>query len=282
MKANLFLALLLNFFGYNAQSQDYESSTQRLKKTLGTAYNIEIYTGDFVASDYAKQYCTWKNLSEEDGRALDKYGNLLIEEWKKYPVEWVRKSKLKGIALVKKLSVVSQYRAAMPDAYGEVLYLDIEYLGSTGEKYVREVIHHEFYHMLEENYFGDFYYKDPKWSELNPAGHTYIATQGADAYTDGKYAVKDHPASGFVSAYSRYALEEDKAEVYSYIMASHRYVQVKEWIKEDAFLNKKVKYMQDFIAKHCPEMDDKWFDKIHGVGQKNIKTIKKPIKPKKK
>ncbi|MCU0438333.1 MAG: putative zinc-binding metallopeptidase [Raineya sp.] len=281
MKAKLILTLLLAFVGYQSKCQDYASSTQRLQKTLGKAYNIEIYTGNFVASDYAKKYCTWKNLSEEDGNALDGYTNLLIEEWQKYPVEWVKKSKLKAIALVKKLSVVSQYRAAMPDAYGEVLYLDIEYLGMKGFKYAREVIHHEFYHMIEENYFGDFYYKDPQWMALNPAEYPYVASQGADAYTDGKYAEKDHPVAGFVSAYSRYALEEDKAEVYSYIMATHRYEQVKEWIKEDAYLNKKVKYMQDFIAKHCPEMDQKWFDKIHGVSETSIKKPTKIKIPKK-
>jgi len=280
MKAKLFLTLCLAVFGFKSKSQDYESSSKRLQKTLGTAYSIEIYTGDFVASDYAKQYCTWKNLSEEDGRALDKYANILIEEWSKYPTSWVKKSKLKGIALVKKLSVVSQYRAAMPDAYGEVLYLDIEYLGSSGENYIREVIHHEYYHMLEEHYFGDFYYKDPKWQALNPAEYPYVSTQGANAYTDGQYKVKDHPVSGFVSAYSRYALEEDKAEVYSYIMATHRYKQVQEWVKEDSYLKNKVQYIKDFIAKNCPEMDDKWFEKIHQIGTKVIKVPKKIIKPK--
>ncbi|KOY85413.1 hypothetical protein AD998_03925 [bacterium 336/3] len=281
MKAKLFFMLLLVFMGYKGQSQDYESSSQRLKKTLGKGYNIEIYTGDFEASSYAKQWCTWKTLSEEDGFALDRYGNLLIEEWKKYPIEWIKKSKLKAIALVKKLAVGSQYRAGMPDAYGEVLYLDIEYLGSSGEKYIRETIHHEFYHMLEEHYFGDFYFKDPKWMVLNPPEYPYISTQGANAYTDGVYTPKDHPVSGFVSAYSRYALEEDKAEVYSYIMATHRYQQVKEWIKEDTYLSKKVKYIQDFIVKNCPEMDEKWFEKIHVTNQKKMKTsIKIPKKKK--
>jgi hypothetical protein len=264
------LTVLLGFLGL--QNIHAQSIDEKLQKNLGK-YNISIYTGSFQGSDYAKRYCTWENLTEADEKPLEKYANILIEEWSKYPIEWVKKSNLKAIALVKKLAVSSQYRAAMPDAYGEVLYLDITYLANGGEDYVREVIHHEYYHMLEENYFGDFYYKDPQWNALNHPDYPYVSSQGANAYTDGLYKEQDHPAPGFVSAYSRYALEEDKADMYAYLMTTKRFEQLQNWIKEDTYLASKTKYMMNFMKKNCSEMNAQWFSEIH-----NLKSSSKPVK----
>ncbi len=234
----------------------------KLKK-LEEKYGIEFYIGanTFEPSSYAKQWNKWVDLTDDDYEELNRYMNVFIEEWNKYPVNWVKNSNLKGIAIVKKLNVSNQYRAAMPDAYGEVLYYDIEY-GYAGEIYEREVIHHEYYHMIEDNYFGSFYYKDPKWNAFNEKGFKY-GNGGASAYEEENFSNKDHPKKGFASTYSMYGLEEDKAEVYAYLFTTHYYSKMMKWVKEDEILNKKVNYMLDFLKSKDSELTKEYLDKIH-------------------
>ncbi len=80
-------------------------------------------------------------------------------------------------------------------------------------------MHHEFYHLIEYNLieynsFKDFYYKDPDWNSLNSKDFTY-GKGGASAYSDSTFANEKHPFDGFVTEYSTYGLEEDKAEIYT-------------------------------------------------------------------
>ncbi len=237
-----------------------EYQKERLTLFLKT-YNVTPYILPFEGSSYANKWSKWDYLTENDGKTLKKYVDIFIDEWSKYPVEWVKKSNLKAIAFVKNLNVVNQNRAAMPDAYGEVLYFDIGY-GRYGELYQQSTIHHEYYHMIEENYFGSFYYKDPKWNAFNEKGFQYKAG-GYLAYEDGEYQHKNHPKKGFLDTYSMYGLEEDKAQVYAYLMTTEYHEMFIEWIKTDSILKNKMEYMKSFIKEKCLDMDNNYFEKIH-------------------
>lgn len=233
-------------------------------KSLSNIYGIDFYITKFVPSDYALKWCTWNYLDKNDAEELNKYIDLFIDEWSKYPVVWVKKSNLKAVAFVKKLEVVGDYRSAMPDAYGEVLYLDIGY-SYAGSEYQRKTIHHEYYHMIEENYFGSMYYYDEEWAGYNIPSFSY-GDGGASAYHDENYAHVENPdmnIRGFVDLYSTYGLEEDKAQVYSYIMTTSTYKKLMKWVENDEILSDKVSYMKRFLKKHSPEMNDEYFFKIH-------------------
>ena len=93
----------------------------------------------------------------EDNKQLDLYRKILAAELGKYPMPLLQKSKLKAIAIVKNLSVAGQRRSAMPDYENEVLYLDF-IRGGHAPVYQAHTIHHEFFHLLEQelNGFGLF------------------------------------------------------------------------------------------------------------------------------
>lgn len=252
--------MLLRSFGGFA-SDEYNLLRNNQVKALEFKYNIEVYLNKFKPSSYASRWASWTTLSDEDSTVFFPFIKVFYEEWSKYPSAWIDLNNLKGIAFVKDLVVVGQERFAMPDAYGEVLYYDIDYL-VYGQRYVRECIHHEFYHMIEENFFSDMYYKDPLWNKLNPDGFVY-GDGGYTAYSNATYANEKHPLNGFVTGYATYGLEEDKAEVYSYLFCTDSYSELLEWIVEDKILNSKVRYMKAFLVSKVAEMDESYFIKIH-------------------
>lgn len=257
--AVVILLLLFYSFGYASINENVLRNDQ--VKALEKDYNIEIYLDRFKPSSYASRWASWTTLSDEDSTIFYPFIKVFYEEWAKYPLAWIEINNLKGIAFVKDLVVVGQERFAMPDAYGEVLYYDVDYL-VYGQRYVRECIHHEFYHMIEENFFSDMYYKDPLWNALNPDGFRY-GDGGYAAYSNATYANEKHPMKGFVTGYATYGLEEDKAEVYSYLFSNESYFELLQWIAEDDILYAKVRYMKSFVAAKVPEMDESYFINIH-------------------
>lgn len=243
-----------------AQAKNLEEIIQILQ-AFADKYEIKIFATEFQPSSYATKYAMWNYLQNDDFSEFLRYSQIFMQEWRKYPVDWVIKSGLKGIAIVKHLKVSGQDRAAMPDEYGEMLYYDIGY-GRHGDSYERDIIHHEFYHMIEEQNFKSLYYKDPKWMALNPPGFLYISS-GKAAYYVPEYAHKQHPQDGFVNGYSLFGLEEDKAEVYQYLMIKGDYNKLIKWTETDNVLLNKVNYMKNFIRSISPSMNEEYFQKTH-------------------
>lgn len=217
---------------------------------------VEITTTE--PSFYAKQYGAFDLLAEDDLKALKAYGAMLIDEWSKYPYDWVTDSQLKSIVLVKNLKVSDAARAAMPDPIGDALYYDITY---GVDQYAREVLHHEYNHVVEFNFYNTYNREDTEWKAFNPAGFKY-GEGGASAYTDPNYVDRDHPSAGFVSEYAKYALEEDKAELFAYLMTDN-YDDLEDWAATDSALAGKVNYYKRFIRSVTPEMSGSYFDQIN-------------------
>jgi hypothetical protein len=205
-------------------------------------------------------YFSYEEPTEEDFTRYTTYAEVFMEEWGKYPKNWPSKANVKAIYFVKNLKVGQQSRSAMPEEYDGALYFDLNYIYD--KQYVRQAIHHEFYHLIELHFQGDYYYKDPKWAKLNTSGFKYIG-KGSDSYDDPNYVHKEHPQSGFVTSYSTYGLEEDKAEVYSYLMTSKTYENLQDWIKDDKYLKAKVDYMINFTKSKVPEMDEAFYAKVN-------------------
>lgn len=224
-------------------------------------YNLEVYIEEFTPSDYTNQYTKFDFVRDEDGEEIDQLIDILHEEFMKYPPEWIEESNLKGIAIVKNMEVIGQKRFAMPDAYGEVLYYDIGY-GYAGESYIRHGIHHEFFHMIEENFNGTFRYQDPKWLKLNTPGFSY-GDGGDKAYDDPDFVNNIHPQKGFITGYSTYGIEEDRAEIYAYLFQRDNYKLIMDITREDDILDKKVKYIKEFIKSIVQDMDEEYFVNIN-------------------
>lgn len=238
-------------------SNEYTTWEQKLEtlEDLEKYYNIKIYGVDekFTPSEYAGYYADFKYITDKDKQDYDKFVKVFIEEFKKYTPCWIKATKLKSIMLVKDLTLKNVYkessvRAAMPDSDWSAVYYDIKYISN--EDYVREVIHHEFYHLIEYNTYGSFYYKDTKWNSFNTLWFKY-KNGGEYAYWNSDYdPSREH--EDFISEYSTYGLEEDKAEIYGHIMINDEKLYEKS--KKSSNLNNKVNYMKDFITNQCLDM----------------------------
>ena|SRR3989344_2811395 len=257
------------------------SSTEAIKKSINNAKSLEeVRTSvQTFLTDYNLKlrftnippdpYTTFSNLEEVDLAQTKKFALLFIDEWKKYPIDWVDNSNLEIIAFVKTLYVDGNYRAAVPITNPKGVYYDSNLLSSYINSpenlyYSNEVIHHEYYHLIEYSYFGDFYNSDNIWSSFNNPDFKYISA-GKDAYASSDYQHQAHPSEGFVSTYSRYALEEDKAEIYAYIMVTEDYRNILEWVESDPILLKKVNYMKNFMQSHSSSMDDNFFRRVNNI-----------------
>jgi hypothetical protein len=139
------------------------------------------------------------------------YLPILREEAEKLAPSLFRCAGVRKIALVRRLSVAGQARAAVPDWSHRTLVIDVAYAEEM-PAYARWVFHHELFHLLDyaDNELIRF---DPEWTALNADGFSYGAG-GDRAYRDPEYAYGETP-QGFVSRYAMLGAEEDKAETFA-------------------------------------------------------------------
>jgi len=226
------------------------SDSKSLNSVLEKKYGISLKYKNIPDSTWPD--LKYENLADDDS-FLPKYLEIFNSEFNKYSQEFIKITNLKTVAFVKKLTVEGQERAAAPDYYKEILFLDI-YLGNYDEQYQRHVIHHEFYHMIEEQLNGNAYYKDPNWAAFNPTDFSY-GNGGKYERGDNAFPLT-HPKPGFINIYSQSALEEDKAEIYATLFIKDEGDKVAKWIKEgDSILENKVNYMKTFLEKNSQKVD---------------------------
>jgi hypothetical protein len=210
-----------------------------------------------LASDYAivvsatpiktsLSFATWTTAA--DNARLNKFATILNQEFRKYPKSFVAESKLKGIIIVENLSVQGQNRAAMPDAYVDnYLYFSIEpkYLNDTG--YLKNVIHHEIGHMVENGFFGGFSWADLAWNACNASGFVYGAGGGA-AYSNAGFANTLNAVPSFLTGYGTYGIEEDKAEIFADLVSNP--TRINGLSAKDAGVKCKADLYRGYMSKH--------------------------------
>jgi hypothetical protein len=223
-------------------------------------YHMTVAITNIQPSTYAQTFATWTPIGEGDLPALKAYGAALLDEWAKYPLDYVRVTRVSGIVLVVNLATFGTKKGAMPDIGGDVMYYDI---GHGTDDYAREVIHHEFDHLLTYNLFGTFTPSDPTWRTLNPPGFHY-GDGGASCYIPGNTCLSgQHPIPGFVSGYAASAIEEDKAELYANLMDTHFYRLLTSWIGSDSYLAAKVADYEQLLCSLSAAMCGDYFDAIN-------------------
>lgn len=254
-----FLVLAFGILLGNIQLFALDESPEMIQ--IENKYSIDLVVDSFTGGEYALRWSSWSTPDNSDSAEFAEFIKIFAEEWNKYPAQWIEVNKLKKIVFVKNLRVTHQYRFAMPDPYDETLYYDIEY-GFAGEEYIREEIHHEFWHMIEEEAFGTMYYRCIQWQHLNHKGFKY-GSGGSEAYDDDKYTDKEHPRKGFVDSYCTYGEEEDRAETYCWLFTPRTWLLLTAWTQEDKILNGKVNWMLSFIESKVPEMNRSFFEKLN-------------------
>lgn len=196
--------------------------------------------------------------------SLEQYrpaANAFVSEWAKYKPAWIAHFNVHSIRFVSGLTMStvtddSFKRAATPSPDSASMVYDIAY----DADYLRGVYHHEFAHYVAYKRYGDYYYKDPAWETFNPPGFSY-GNGGASCYTNGTCNTsRNHPATGFATGYAMSGLEEDMAEVYSFLFEQHMYTILMDWAKSDPYLAKKVTYLKQYIQSVDPAMNEAYFE----------------------
>ncbi len=221
-------------------------------------YDMTYLAKDIQHSSYVNQYAAIKELGVNDLDSYKKLAAQIVDEWAKYPQSWTKSVEVKGLSIVKQVAVEGQIRAAMPDVEGDVVYYAIDYPAD----YMSTVIHHELNHLIEFNIHNTYDRADAEWVDCHRPNFEYKGG-GVLAYDDPSYREQDHPEPGFVSTYATYAIEEDKADLYAYLMSDTYYPQILEWAKSDSCLAEKIDEYKDFIDDYSPEMSGDYFKLVN-------------------
>ncbi|CAN5347709.1 hypothetical protein BH10PLA2_BH10PLA2_11360 [soil metagenome] len=227
-------------------------------QNIAKTYKIQIVTSDLhfpVKTGYGP--IDGKNAERKE---LQDYISLFAPEFTLYPAELVQRSQLKCVVLCCELSFAGQRRNAIPDYEHDTLYLDVS-RGKHNRNYLRKVIHHEFFHVIDYRDDGNVY-QDERWASLNPNMFKY-SSGGRDAQSLKQTSVLTDKFPGFLNHYSTTGVEEDKAEMFSNLIVEPEYVERRA--KDDRVLNAKVERMKELLAAFSPEMNDKFWQKVRKV-----------------
>ena len=173
----------------------------------------------------------------QDRAGLQLLLSIVLPAMERYRPGVFAQTRLRHVVLVKDLSVDGQRRLAMPaPEIDSVVYAD-NMLAALCPSGMELRVHHEYYHFIEYRLFNDFYYRDPAWLALNPPAAVY-GQGGATAYGKG-FQNLGHPEQGLVSRYAAYGPEEDKAEVFGWMMTPAYALRLQQWTAIDPALQAK-------------------------------------------
>ncbi len=222
---------------------DIERTYQIKIETRGVPFPIKCSYGDIGGKD-------------ADRGDLDEYIGVFVKEFSLYPPALVERTKLTTIVLCRDLSFAGQLRSAIPDFEHDTLYLDVS-RAKDNKLYQRKVLHHEFFHLIDYRDDGQVY-EDKDWNALNPDGFKY-GSGGKNAQDNRETSVLTDKYPGFLNHYSTTGVEEDKAEIFTYLFIDPKYLERRSM--QDQVLAEKIKAMKQLLARFCPEMTEKFWRK---------------------
>jgi hypothetical protein len=200
------------------------------------------------------------NGAEAAKEDIDSYCPIFAFEWSLYPADLVRRTGLKKVVLCQKLSFEKQFRTGIPDFENDVLYLDVS-RGRHDDRYVRKVIHHEFFHIIDLKDDGKIY-EDERWSNLNPPKFKY-GPGGAKLQDDPTVTTTGKDVPGFLNRYATAGVEEDKAEFFAHMIVEPK--MIAERVKKDKYVQAKVERMSELLVEFSPRTDKKFWETVERV-----------------
>ena len=170
---------------------------------------------------------------------LDCYTPILFMEFWIYGKSFIKQSKLKKIILLHNINYTNaegtQDRAGCPeyDISKSITFA----IREKNLAYIRIVLHHELFHFID--YADDQNFDDEGWEELNQKGFEY----GEGGNTEREWIKLEKNVMGFINHYSTSALEEDRAEIYQYLISCPD----EALNNNDVIVSKKAKRLQNFL-----------------------------------
>ncbi len=226
--------------------------------TLAARYGLEVVT----AGEPFPIETRWGELTGRDASAEDlaRYLPLFLAEWSFYPPELVAAIGLERVVLCEGLAFAGQHRAAVPLFGTNTYYLDVR-LGREHRWYQERCLHHDLYHIIDwrdDGLLGE----DAAWRALTRRRFAY-GDGGASRY-GGQGDQNASPREiGFLSVYSTSGLEEDKAELFGYLMVRpHR---VTAEAGGDTVLHAKLRRLQAELQAFCPALDQAFWARVRAA-----------------
>lgn len=222
-----------------------------------TAEAVRVALGDFgeqygLSFAYDKDSAdtvtelTITKVTDADLAKIKQFALLFVQEWSKYPKDWLQSfyfSTRPTIVPVMALEAqLDRGKEKLGGLYTQqkkrFIYYNVDDIASFSEHdytWGRGAIHHEAGHaamMATANVRADWS-KDPAWENINPVGFIYGSApidESVEYY---------HPSPGFVTQYARFSIDEDQAEVFSYIMTTQYQPLLASWSSSDTYLSQK-------------------------------------------
>ena len=178
------------------------------------------------------------NCYNSDKKTLDKNYRIIKKNLDRYSLGFLKKINLKYIVLCENLSIAGINTAGIPNNKTRTLILDIKF----NKNYLERAIHHELFHIINDNFKELFDEHDCKSSHKISFKYSDCSTcndnWNLDQLDDG---------SGFFTEYAKSTISEDMAEVFSHLIFYQEEINIKDPIIKNKIL---------FIKKIILNIDD--------------------------
>lgn len=216
---------------------------------LERKHGIHVRTGDAPVSVFAE--VKFSNITSADAEELRQYSYLLSTELSRYPTSLLRAAGLKQIAIVRNLTLSGFDVGGIGDFKQEILYLDLN-ASKHNKTFRRHIIHHEFFHLLDQEQNGSAYIADEAWIALNPPGFRY-GNGGLTERETNAMEIGSATSSGFLNKYAMSGIEEDRAEVYAAMATPGTWQKASRLVSTDPILAAKASHIRTFVLRLAPE-----------------------------
>lgn len=170
---------------------------------------------------------------------------ILAEELARYPKAFFARARLHRVLLCEGLTEAEKAIPSLPN-YQRTLLFDV----NAPPEFLRRLVHHELFHFADyadDDQVG----RDPAWAALS--GPDFAYGSGGRFVRDPKSSLPASAPAGFVTRYATSALEEDKAETFSFLMTAPG--SLAERARKDGVLASKVEHVKQQLSALAPELD---------------------------
>lgn len=171
--------------------------------------------------------------------------SVLVPEWKLYPVSLVKRTRLRRVMLCRRLTWLGHSLGGLAPA--DTFFVNI----GMRRGWSIHTLHHEFFHTFD-HYVGQAM-PDEQWESLNPTGFRYGAEGNALSLVREASSELSDRNPGFFNRYSTANKDEDRAEVFAYMMSEPQMVAAR--MAKDPVISAKVQWITRLMSAVCPEMD---------------------------
>jgi hypothetical protein len=218
-----------------------DPALDRLLRQVKEVYGVNVHYAEGPPAQFADLY--YSLADARDIKKLRKAVALFIQEINLYPRDFFRDARCQDIYFVKGLFYEKKPTEGIFSLNTNFIFYD--YARSSGNTHkIRHSIHHELYHVIGS--------KHPFWNEHGVQWETLNSSEFSYGVKRGKRAsnpVNIYAPSelGFVTEYAMVSAEEDRAEVFAYMMRPDELRLVEQWAQKDTILFKKVTMMKEFL-----------------------------------